>query len=73
MPLKSSPLPRPVAARKAQEVLIAFWLEAWLTKEEILERYLTLAPSGSAPMVTHPSFTPPSASQPMRIEPAPIG
>jgi penicillin-binding protein 1A len=28
-------------ARKAQEVLIAFWLEAWLTKEEILERYLS--------------------------------
>jgi penicillin-binding protein 1A len=29
------------AGRKAQEVLIAFWLEAWLTKEEILERYLS--------------------------------
>jgi penicillin-binding protein 1A len=29
------------AARKAQEVLIAFWLEAWLTKEQILERYLS--------------------------------
>ncbi len=29
------------AARKGQEVLIAFWLEAWLTKEEILERYLS--------------------------------
>jgi penicillin-binding protein 1A len=28
-------------ARKAQEVLIAFWLEAWLSKEEILERYLS--------------------------------
>ena len=28
-------------ARKAQEVLIAFWLEAWLTKEQILERYLS--------------------------------
>ncbi|HEX8381334.1 MAG TPA: transglycosylase domain-containing protein [Allosphingosinicella sp.] len=28
-------------ARKGQEVLIAFWLEAWLTKEEILERYLS--------------------------------
>lgn len=27
--------------RKAQEVLIAFWLEAWLTKDEILERYLS--------------------------------
>jgi len=29
------------AGRKAQEVLIAFWLEAWLSKEEILERYLS--------------------------------
>jgi penicillin-binding protein 1A len=29
------------AGRKAQEVLIAFWLEAWLTKDEILERYLS--------------------------------
>ena len=28
-------------ARKGQEVLIAFWLEAWLTKDEILERYLS--------------------------------
>jgi penicillin-binding protein 1A len=27
--------------RKGQEVLIAFWLEAWLTKDEILERYLS--------------------------------
>ena len=27
--------------RKAQEVLIAFWLEAWLTKQQILERYLS--------------------------------
>ena len=27
--------------RKAQEALIAFWLEAWLTKEQILERYLS--------------------------------
>lgn len=27
--------------RKAQEMLIAFWLEAWLTKDEILERYLS--------------------------------
>ena len=24
--------------RKAQEVIIAFWLEGWLTKEEILSR-----------------------------------
>jgi len=29
--------------RKAREVLIAFWLEAWLTKDEILERYLSNA------------------------------
>lgn len=29
------------AGRKAQEVLIAFWLEAWLSKDEILERYLS--------------------------------
>lgn len=27
--------------RKFQEVLIAFWLEAWLTKDEILSRYLS--------------------------------
>jgi len=27
--------------RKAQEVLIAFWLEAWLTKDDILARYLS--------------------------------
>ena len=27
--------------RKAQEVIIAFWLEAWLTKDEILARYLS--------------------------------
>lgn len=29
--------------RKAREMLIAFWLEGWLTKEEILERYLSNA------------------------------
>ena len=29
--------------RKAREMLIAFWLETWLTKEEILERYLSNA------------------------------
>jgi penicillin-binding protein 1A len=29
------------AGRKAQEALIAFWLEAWLTKDEILARYLS--------------------------------
>lgn len=27
--------------RKFQEMLIAFWLEAWLTKDEILSRYLS--------------------------------
>lgn len=27
--------------RKARELLIAFWLETWLTKDEILERYLS--------------------------------
>jgi penicillin-binding protein 1A len=27
--------------RKAQEVIIAFWLEAWLSKKEILSRYLS--------------------------------
>ncbi|WP_245942235.1 transglycosylase domain-containing protein [Sphingomonas gilva] len=29
--------------RKAREALIAFWLEAWLTKDEILSRYLSAA------------------------------
>ncbi len=29
--------------RKAREALIAFWLEAWLTKDEVLERYLSNA------------------------------
>ncbi len=29
--------------RKAREMLIAFWLESWLTKDEILERYLSNA------------------------------
>ena len=29
--------------RKAREILIAFWLEAWLSKDEILERYLSNA------------------------------
>lgn len=27
--------------RKGREMLIAFWLEAWLSKDEILERYLS--------------------------------
>jgi penicillin-binding protein 1A len=29
--------------RKARELLISFWLEAWLTKDQILERYLSNA------------------------------
>lgn len=29
--------------RKAREAMIAFWLESWLTKDEILERYLSNA------------------------------
>ncbi|MBN8832217.1 MAG: PBP1A family penicillin-binding protein, partial [Sphingomonadales bacterium] len=29
------------ATRKLREVLIAFWLEAWLSKDEILSRYLS--------------------------------
>lgn len=28
-------------SRKLQEVMIAFWLEAWLSKDEILSRYLS--------------------------------
>ncbi|MXP47039.1 penicillin-binding protein [Altererythrobacter luteolus] len=35
--------PDQTLSRKAREMLIAFWLEAWLTKEEILERYLSNA------------------------------
>jgi penicillin-binding protein 1A len=27
--------------RKGQEIIIAFWLEAWLTKQQILSRYLS--------------------------------
>jgi penicillin-binding protein 1A len=33
--------PARTATRKAQEALIALWLEAWLSKEEILSRYLS--------------------------------
>jgi len=33
--------PERTATRKAQEALIALWLEAWLSKEEILSRYLS--------------------------------
>src|SRR5690606_19264443 len=35
--------PEQSVTRKAREALIAFWLEAWLTKDEILERYLSNA------------------------------
>src|SRR3546814_872604 len=35
--------PKQTLGRKAREALIAFWLEAWLTKDEILERYLSNA------------------------------
>jgi penicillin-binding protein 1A len=35
--------PEQSITRKAREALIAFWLEAWLTKDEILERYLSNA------------------------------
>jgi penicillin-binding protein 1A len=33
--------PARTATRKVQEALIALWLEAWLSKEEILSRYLS--------------------------------
>jgi len=35
--------PKQSLGRKAREALIAFWLEAWLSKDEILERYLSNA------------------------------
>ena len=35
--------PEQSLSRKAREMLIAFWLEGWLTKDEILERYLSNA------------------------------
>ena len=35
--------PEQTITRKAREMLIAFWLEAWLTKDQILERYLSNA------------------------------
>ncbi|MBD59212.1 MAG: penicillin-binding protein [Citromicrobium sp.] len=35
--------PEQSMSRKAREMLIAFWLEGWLTKDEILERYLSNA------------------------------
>ena len=35
--------PEQTLTRKAREAMIALWLEAWLTKDEILERYLSNA------------------------------
>lgn len=35
--------PEQTLTRKAREMLIAFWLEAWLTKDQVLERYLSNA------------------------------
>ena len=35
--------PERTLTRKAREALIALWLEGWLTKDEILERYLSNA------------------------------
>lgn len=35
--------PEQTLTRKAREMLIAFWLESWLTKDEILGRYLSNA------------------------------
>ena len=35
--------PERTLSRKAREMLIALWLESWLTKDEILERYLSNA------------------------------
>ena len=35
--------PKQTIGRKLREMLIAFWLEAWLTKDQILERYLSNA------------------------------
>nr|WP_235303611.1 transglycosylase domain-containing protein [Sphingopyxis sp. MWB1] len=35
--------PKRTLGRKAREAMIALWLEAWLTKDEILERYLSNA------------------------------
>ncbi len=35
--------PEQTLTRKAREALIAFWLESWLTKDDILSRYLSNA------------------------------
>ncbi|GMN02692.1 transglycosylase domain-containing protein [Erythrobacter sp. MTPC3] len=39
--------PEQSLSRKAREALIAFWMESWLTKDEILERYLSNAYFGA--------------------------
>jgi penicillin-binding protein 1A len=44
------PVLGPSLKRKAQEVIIAFWLEGWLTKDEILSRYLSSSISVTASM-----------------------
>ena len=38
--------PYPGYTRKFREIAIAVWLEAWLTKDQILERYLSMVPFG---------------------------
>lgn len=38
--------PDPGYGRKAREAAIAVWLEMWLTKDQILERYLSMVPFG---------------------------
>ena len=38
--------PERTLTRKAREALIAFWLEAWLTKDEILEELATISGDG---------------------------
>ncbi|WP_422058796.1 transglycosylase domain-containing protein [Sphingopyxis sp.] len=35
--------PKKTLGRKAREALIAFWIEAWLSKDDILDRYLSNA------------------------------
>ena len=47
--------PEQSLSRKAREALIAFWLEGWLTKDEILERYLSNAYFGLAGLLQAPS------------------
>jgi penicillin-binding protein 1A len=38
--------PYPGYSRKLREMAIAVWLETWLTKDQILERYLSMVPFG---------------------------